>query len=103
MALLAITATAAFILGIIFGEGSVKHRQVMDETRSIQKFLHQHPEKYARLTVDERSEGHAYLKGEVTNQQDLDLFRTQMQRQFGEERARNMTVEVEVATLAADE
>lgn len=61
------------------------HRHSMQNLRRLEAFLEQHPDRLARIYVEEASAGYVTVGGEVNSREDMTLFQDGLKRLFGED------------------
>lgn len=94
--LLAIVAVTSFLAGGIVGQTMVYAQRVAQQRDEWHVYLRQHPGKFAAIRVDVSSDGVAYLSGDVSSSEDLQILKNEAKRLFGEKLGHEMMWRVNV-------
>jgi hypothetical protein len=75
------------IVGLVLGERGAYHRRYLEEHRLLAAAMANEPA-FAGIQIDERSDGGAYLIGELPHQPDFERLQAVVIRAVGETRAK---------------
>ena len=84
MGFTAVVAVVAFVIGGIWGQLSLYHRDAAHQTREITELLERETPRYSEISIREESDGWVSVNGTVKLQADLDELRAELKRMYGE-------------------